>query len=128
MAGAATPAARIRSGAVGADRPAAGGEGDPAAVLDQETAGTGELVGLLREHRHGQLFPGHTGQISAGQFDAFGGVALVEVDVRGLRFLSGGGDRVQRLGVGVLDGAAPGRVVISCRHGVNPSGKRRGRD
>jgi hypothetical protein len=37
---------------------------------------TGELVGLLRDDRHGEFLGG---QIPAGQIHAFAGVALVEI-------------------------------------------------
>ena len=70
------------SGAVDADQPSGGVSGDPAAVVHQETRRAGELVGLLRNDRHGQYLPG---QVRARQVDALGGVALLQVDVRGPR-------------------------------------------
>jgi len=57
------------SGAVDADQPSGGVSGDPAAVVHQETRRAGELVGLLRNDRHGQYLPG---QVRAGQVDALG--------------------------------------------------------
>ena len=80
----------LGSGAVNTDHLSPSSGGDAAAVLDQETRRAGELVGLFRDHRHRQFLPG---QIRAGQFHAFGGVALVQVDVRGLRVLPGRGER-----------------------------------
>jgi hypothetical protein len=51
------------SGAIDADQGLAGSGRDPAAVLDQKARCTGELVGLFRDHRHGQFL---AGQIHAG--------------------------------------------------------------
>src|SRR5664279_1869967 len=69
------------SGTVHTHQPAAGIRGQPAAVLDQETHRTGELIGLFRDDLDGQLLPG---QVGTGKFETLGGVALVDVDDRRL--------------------------------------------
>src|SRR5664279_519709 len=73
------------SGTVHAHQPAAGIRRESAAVLDQETHRTGELVGLFRDDLDGQFLPG---QVSTGKFETLCGVALVDVDDRRLRLVA----------------------------------------
>ena len=44
--------------------------------MHQEAARARELVGLLRDHPHGQLL---AGQVGAGQLEGLGGLGLVNV-------------------------------------------------
>src|SRR5581483_1103018 len=46
-------------------------------VIDQETAGAGELVGLLRYHLHGELL---AGEVRARQLEVVQDVGLVNID------------------------------------------------
>jgi len=107
------------SGAIDADEGFAGSGREPAAVLDQKAACAGELVGSLRDDRHGEFLGG---QVPAGQLHTFPGVALVEIHDGGLLVGPGRGQGVQGFGVGfVLEGAPAWCVVIGCSRHLIPA-------
>jgi hypothetical protein len=83
---------------------------DLAAVLDQEAAGTRELVGLAREHPDREFL---TGEVRSGQFVSVGGLGLVLVHGRGRGLVAAALELLDRVLGGVVVGL-PRRVVISC--------------
>ena len=80
-------------GALGADRAVLAVAGQLAAVVDEEAARAGELVGLARHDPHGHLL---AGEVGARQLEALRQLGLVDVDI--------GGGRVTATGLELLDG------------------------
>src|SRR3954452_2858407 len=72
------------SGAVAADQLTVLLTGQPAAVVDQETARAGEFVVLLGQHPDGELLAGQAGEVGAGKFEGLVELGLVHVDRPGL--------------------------------------------
>src|SRR5690606_8111658 len=102
--------------AVAADvLPVAAGR-QPAAVVDEEAARAGELVGLLRQHLDRELL---AGQVGARQLEALRRLRLVDVHDRRLGLVATGLQLVERVLGQVVGFAAPRRVVVG-RHRSHP--------
>ena len=107
----ASPVEWLGSGAVGADHPIADLLGQSVAVLHEEAARAGELVGLLGHDPHGELF---TGQIGAGQFECFEfGLAVIDVKHGSGGIIAPASKRFERLVGDVVGFLLAGSIVVS---------------
>src|SRR5262245_60783856 len=115
----------VGSGAVPADVLAVLLASQPAAVMYQEAARTGELIILFRQHPDGELLTGQVGQVRTRQLEGLGELRLVDVDRAGLCLGAARLQFVERVFAQLVDIATSRRIVIGGHRPSTPRSARR---